>query len=76
VSLEDAIRIESRQAVDGLHDLGVRMATLTGDARQVADAVGTVLGIDEVFAEVLPQDKDRAVAELQDRLQVPWSATA
>jgi P-type Cu2+ transporter len=35
-----------------------------------------VLGIDEVFAEVLPEDKDHAVAELQDRgLQVPWSVT-
>jgi P-type Cu2+ transporter len=40
---------------------------ITGDARQVADAVAADLGIDEVFAEVLPEDKDRAVAELQDR---------
>jgi len=40
---------------------------ITGDARQVADAVGTELGIDEVFAEVLPEDKDKAVTELQSR---------
>ena len=40
---------------------------ITGDARQVAEAVGRDLGIDEVFAEVLPEDKDRAVAELQAR---------
>ena len=40
---------------------------ITGDARQVADAVGADLGIDEVFAEVLPQDKDTQVAELQRR---------
>ena len=40
---------------------------ITGDARQVADAVGRDLGIDEVFAEVLPEDKDQAVAELQQR---------
>ncbi len=40
---------------------------ITGDARQVADAVGDELGVDEVFAEVLPEDKDRAVAELQAR---------
>ena len=40
---------------------------ITGDARQVADAVGADLGIDEVFAEVLPQDKDTKVAELQAR---------
>jgi Cu2+-exporting ATPase len=40
---------------------------ITGDARQVADAVGRDLGIDEVFAEVLPEDKDQAVLELQQR---------
>ena len=40
---------------------------ITGDARQVADAVGADLGIDEVFAEVLPEDKDAKVAELQAR---------
>jgi Cu2+-exporting ATPase len=40
---------------------------ITGDAQQVADAVAATLGIDEVFAEVLPEDKDKAVAELQDR---------
>jgi Cu2+-exporting ATPase len=40
---------------------------ITGDAGQVADAVGTDLGVDEVFAEVLPEDKAAKVAELQDR---------
>jgi Cu2+-exporting ATPase len=67
LALEDEIRPESRQAVDELHRLGVRVVMITGDARQVADAVGTELGIDEVFAEVLPEDKDRAVTDLQAR---------
>ena len=40
---------------------------ITGDARQVADAVGAELGIDEVMSEVLPEDKDHKVAELQAR---------
>jgi Cu2+-exporting ATPase len=40
---------------------------ITGDARQVANAVAAELGIDEIFAEVLPEDKDKAVAELQAR---------
>ena len=40
---------------------------ITGDARQVADAVAAELGVDEVFAEVLPEDKDAKVAELQAR---------
>jgi Cu2+-exporting ATPase len=67
VSLEDEIRPESRQAVDRLHRLGVRVAMITGDARQVAEAVAADLGIDEVLAEVLPEDKHSQVAELQGR---------
>jgi Cu2+-exporting ATPase len=67
ISLEDEIRQESKEAVDELHRLGVRVAMITGDARQVAEAVGERLGIDEVFAEVLPEDKDGAVSELQGR---------
>jgi P-type Cu2+ transporter len=71
LSLEDAVRPESRQAVSELHRLGKRVVMITGDARQVAEAVAAELGVDEVFAEVLPEDKDRAVADLQGRgLQV------
>ena len=66
-ALEDEIRPEARAAVDALHDEGIRVVMITGDARQVADAVGADLGIDEVMAEVLPEDKDAKVAELQDR---------
>lgn len=65
MSLEDEIRPESREAIDELHRLGVRVAMITGDARQVADAVGAELDIDEVLAEVLPEDKHSKVAELQ-----------
>lgn len=67
IALEDEIREESRQAVDRLHELGVRVAMITGDARQVAEAVAADLGIDEVLAEVLPEDKHSKVAELQQR---------
>jgi Cu2+-exporting ATPase len=67
IALEDQVRPDSREAVDELHELGGRVAMITGDARQVADAVGADLGIDEVFAEVLPHDKDAQVAELQRR---------
>lgn len=67
VALEDAVREESRQAIDALHARNVKVALITGDARQVADAVATDLGIDEVFAEVLPEHKDAKVTELQNR---------
>lgn len=67
VSLEDAVRAESRQAVAALQNRGVKVGMITGDAKQVARAVAADLKIDEVFAEVLPADKDKKVAELQAR---------
>ncbi|WP_423246864.1 heavy metal translocating P-type ATPase [Sinomonas puerhi] len=67
LALEDSVREESRTAVKALQQRGIRVAMITGDAQQVADAVATDLGIDEVFAQVLPQDKDRRVADLQRR---------
>ncbi len=65
LALEDQVRPESRTAVDELHAQGVRVVMITGDAREVAEAVGAEVGVDEVLAEVLPEDKDRAVARLQ-----------
>ncbi|HEY3681470.1 MAG TPA: copper-translocating P-type ATPase [Streptosporangiaceae bacterium] len=67
LAVEDAVRPESRQAVRDLRRAGVHVAMITGDARQVADAVAADIGVDETFAEVLPQDKDAKVAELQAR---------
>ncbi|MEU8270804.1 copper-translocating P-type ATPase [Sphaerisporangium sp. NPDC049002] len=67
IALEDAIRPESREAVRELHRLGRRVVMITGDAEQVARAVADELGVDEYFAEVLPEDKDAKVAELQER---------
>src|SRR5690625_742883 len=67
LAVEDKVRPESRAAVRALQDRGVKVAMITGDATQVAEAVGRDLGIDEVFAEVLPQDKDTKVTDLQAR---------
>ncbi|HUR77277.1 MAG TPA: heavy metal translocating P-type ATPase [Acidimicrobiales bacterium] len=65
--LEDEVRPEAREAVSALQRLGKRVVMITGDARQVAEAVGRDLGVDEVMAEVLPEHKDAKVAELQSR---------
>jgi len=61
------VRPEARRAVADLQAEGVKVVMITGDAQQVAEAVAADLGIDEVFAEVLPEDKDAKVAELQGR---------
>ena len=67
-ALEDEVRPEAAAAVADLHGLGVtHVVMITGDARSVADHVGAQVGVDEVFAEVLPADKDRTVTTLQDR---------
>ncbi|MDZ4673838.1 MAG: copper-translocating P-type ATPase [Gemmatimonadota bacterium] len=64
-AVADAIREESREAIAALHERGITVAMLTGDAQAVADAVAADLGIDTVFAEVLPEDKAAKVRELQ-----------
>jgi Cu2+-exporting ATPase len=67
VALRDEVRPEAREAVAKLRAMGRRVVMITGDARQVAEAVGSELQVDEVMAEVLPEDKDAKVAELQGR---------
>ena len=64
-AVADVIRAESKSAVQRLHEMGVEVAMLTGDSRTVAQAVASELGIDHVFAEVLPEHKDQKVSELQ-----------
>jgi Cu2+-exporting ATPase len=65
LALEDQVRPEAREAVRALQARGRRVIMITGDAREVAEAVGAELGLDEVRAEVLPEDKEAAVAALQ-----------
>ena len=64
LALADEVRSESRQAVDALHELGITVVMITGDAEAVAQSVATDLGIDRVFAGVRPEDKAAKVAEL------------
>ena len=71
-ALEDEVRPEAREAIAQLREQGIgKIVMITGDARPVAEAVASDLGfrpgVDEVFAEVLPADKDKAVADLQAR---------
>jgi Cu2+-exporting ATPase len=65
LALADEIREESRQAVDALHKLGIKVVMITGDAQTVADSVAAQLDIDRVFAGVRPEDKAAKVAQLQ-----------
>jgi len=64
-AVADAVRPESREAIQRLHDQQIEVVMLTGDARAVADAVAADLGIDTVFAEVLPGDKVDKIKDLK-----------
>jgi P-type Cu2+ transporter len=64
-AVADAIRPESKQAIEELKAMGIQVAMLTGDSQAVANAVASELGIDHVFAEVLPEHKDQKIVELQ-----------
>ena len=64
--LEDIIRHESKEAIRKLHGMGIKTAMLTGDTKDVAEAVGKELEVDKVFAQVLPEDKVNKIKELQN----------
>lgn len=67
IALADIVRPESKQAIAALKEMGIRSLMLTGDNRQVAQWVAEEVGLDEYFAEVLPQDKVARVKEVQSR---------
>jgi Cu2+-exporting ATPase len=63
--LADVVRPESAEVIARLQKLGIEVAMITGDSQAVANAVGADLGIDRIFAEVVPEDKDKKISELQ-----------
>jgi Cu2+-exporting ATPase len=65
--LADLIRPESKKAVDRLKEMGVEVTMITGDSEAVARAVAEELGLDQYFAEVLPEHKDQKVVQLQEQ---------
>ncbi|MCE5204168.1 MAG: heavy metal translocating P-type ATPase [Actinomycetia bacterium] len=67
LAVADAVRPESREAVDRLRAMGISSVMLTGDAAPVAHAVAAEIGIDRVLAEVLPADKAHQIEQLRDR---------
>ena len=66
IAVADTVKPTSRAAVEGFRSLGIQVVMLTGDNARTAHAIGRELGIDRVVAQVLPQDKERQVAALQE----------
>jgi Cu+-exporting ATPase len=67
IALADVIKESTKEAVFRLHQLGIKTFMITGDNKKVANVVGSQVGIDEVIAEVLPQDKINIVKKYQDQ---------
>lgn len=67
VAVADTVRDDARQAINALHKNGVRVIMATGDAQRVAESVARELGVDEVHAELMPEDKLALVRQLQER---------
>jgi len=70
LAVADPVKPDSRAAVERMHAEGLKVVMITGDHRTTAEAVGREMGIDEVIADVLPQDKAQKVAELQSRGEI------
>ena len=72
----DEVKAASKQAIADLHKLGIKVVMLTGDDEKAAQHIASLVGIDDVVAHVLPQDKLAKIKELQSQgtMAIPTSA--
>ncbi|MCC0679769.1 copper-translocating P-type ATPase [Clostridioides sp. ES-S-0005-03] len=67
IAVADVVKESSKKAIDILHDMGIKVAMVTGDNVKTANAIASQVGIDMVLAEILPEDKSKEVEKLQNQ---------
>lgn len=67
IGISDPIKSDSKEAIERMQDIGLKVVMLTGDNRATAETVASIVGVDDFIAEVLPQDKANQITKLQEK---------
>ena len=69
IAVRDEVKKDSKQAISELHKLGIKTAMITGDNKLVAESIAKEVNIEKIYAEVMPEEKEKIVAKIQKQIK-------